>query len=174
MKVKGSWDWGVDYEAARKLIEKALAKAEGKGKCYSAIALIQLRNGTRVSEAVDAFMQFLATSAETVQVRVRKKKKEEYRMVVIPEAVRGNEEIREVCRELLNEDQFKVTERVRWWVREHFKFSTHALRYAFITEAYRRGWDHAVIAKITRHRNPSLLQHYVQQKLAEKILLDFE
>jgi len=54
---KGSWDYGVDYEAAYKELVKLLRSADSRGyaKCYAAISLIALRNGARIGEAIEAF-----------------------------------------------------------------------------------------------------------------------
>jgi len=49
-----------------------LLQVKGKGftKCYVAIALIALRNGSRIGEAIDAFKEFLRTSKVRIYVKV--------------------------------------------------------------------------------------------------------
>jgi hypothetical protein len=62
-KRPGSWDYGVDYEKAyRELARLVQTEKDGYIKCYAAIALIALRNGSRIGEAIEAFKEFLRTS----------------------------------------------------------------------------------------------------------------
>jgi hypothetical protein len=84
-KQPGSWDYNVDYEKAYRELTKLLyAESKGFTKCYVAIALIALRNGSRVGEAIEAFKEFLKTFKARIYVCVEKHKKEDYRLMVIP------------------------------------------------------------------------------------------
>jgi hypothetical protein len=84
-KQPGSWDYNVDYEKAYRELTKLLhAESKGFTKCYVAIALIALRNGSRIGEAIEAFKEFLKTSKARIYVCVEKHKKEDYRLMVIP------------------------------------------------------------------------------------------
>ncbi|MCX8166208.1 MAG: hypothetical protein N3D79_06460 [Acidilobaceae archaeon] len=164
------WDRGVDYEVMYKRLAKAVTKAEGVGRCYAAIALTQLRNGARISEAIDAFMAFILSGGEIVEVRVGKKRKEEYRVMKIPPVILESR-VREECRELTIVHGKLLRDRVRWWLRKHFNVNTHSLRYSFITYALMRGLDFAVVARMVHHANPSLLQRYVQRRVADDLIM---
>ncbi len=106
-----NWDMGIDYEFAFKRLLNALKrleKATGRarvGYCYAQILLIQLRNGSRVSEAVRAWLEFYKTGVRELRVRVSKKKREEYRLMVIPDEV----ERREPCYEFLERGIGRIT-----------------------------------------------------------------
>jgi len=74
------------------------------------IALIQLRNGARISEAIRAFKEWLRTGKSELYVRVSKKKRSEDRLMIIPAEV---EQYRLQCVELVDVDDRKLRERVR-------------------------------------------------------------
>jgi hypothetical protein len=87
-KQPGSWDYNVDYEKAYRELTKLLhVESKGFTKCYAAIALIALRNGSRIGEAIEAFKEFLRTSKVRIYVRVEKHKKDDYRLMVIPKEI---------------------------------------------------------------------------------------
>ena len=70
-KQPGSWDYNVDYEKAyRELVRLIQAEDKGFTKCYATIALIALKNGSRIGEAIEAFKEFLKTSKVRIYVRV--------------------------------------------------------------------------------------------------------
>ena len=94
MGTKEQWDKGVDFDTAKS--ELAAKILDARSRCgvvvgedaygkpfedklpytelgiYSA-ALIQLKDGTRASEAVDAMVQFIKTGNRKPKYRVRKK-----------------------------------------------------------------------------------------------------
>ncbi|MCX8166211.1 MAG: hypothetical protein N3D79_06480, partial [Acidilobaceae archaeon] len=171
-RTRGSWDMGIDYESAYRRLAKIITKADGGvGICYASIALTQLRNGSRVSEAIDAFLYYVTTGAEVTRVKVRKKKKEEFRLMRIPPIVLQNNKVRETCRELTLVPPRKLRDRVRWWVRVNLNSNTHSLRYSFITHALMSGLDFAVVARAVHHSNPVLVQRYIQQRIANHIIV---
>lgn len=82
------WDRGLVYEQVYEKLLKELRTAKNeRHKCYLSILLIQLRNGSRISEAVRAYKLFLQTKQKELRVQVSKKKKAEKRLMVIPEEV---------------------------------------------------------------------------------------
>jgi integrase len=179
------WDKGADYVATYQRIvyylnreyERAqkLHKPGGKrvpGYCYAAVLLIQLKNAARISEAVRAFREYLVTRKTEVEVQVSKKRKKEYRLMVIPE------ELLELdctmCLGLLERPENSVVDVAKHYARKKLKLNTHSLRYSRITYLLRRGVDSAVIAKITHHSNVNFIRTYTQQKLADEILRSIE
>ncbi|MCS7109171.1 MAG: hypothetical protein NZ911_07260, partial [Sulfolobales archaeon] len=70
------WDKGVDYTTLYNLIMKHKENSkELREKCYDSILLIQLRNGSRISEAVRAYVEFLKSRKHEVEITVSKKKR---------------------------------------------------------------------------------------------------
>jgi len=166
---KGTWDSGVDYAYMYARIARHMrAAARGTSQCYDAILLVQLRNGARVSEAVRAFFQFLRKKSLEVEVRVSKKKREELRLVIIPEELLSLD--LSLCHALLERGERRVVASVKNYCRRTYRVNTHSLRYAFITHLLRQGINPAIIAKITHHSNLDFVLHYTQRKEAERVL----
>lgn len=157
------WDKGVDYSTMYNLIVRHLKKTHlRKHKCYDSILLIQLRNGSRVSEAVRAYMEYLKTKKTEVEVLVSKKKKAEKRLMIIPEVA--------LCEELLLVDERKLVDRVKHYCINTYKINTHSLRYAFITYLLKQGVNPAIISKITKHSKLDFILTYTQEKISEEVL----
>ena len=163
-----SWDKGIDYESAYSKILKHMLKARYPGLCYDAILLIQLRNGSRVSEAVRSFREFLTIKAIEVSVRVSKRKDNAQRLMVIPRELL-NTNI-DMCKELLSLNDAKLVNRVKTYVKEAYGFNTHSLRYAFITHLLKSGVNPAVVSKITGHKNINYVLAYTQEKVGVEVL----
>jgi integrase len=162
------WDKGLDFENAYSKILRHMAKAKVPGKCYDAILLIQLRNGSRISEAVRAFKQFLATKSFELQVSVSKKRgKREERLMIIPRELQS---IISACFDLKDVDEKVLVNRVKFHCVHTYNFNTHSLRYAFITYLLRLGVSPSIVAKITKHSRLDFILTYTQEKAAEEIL----
>jgi len=162
----GGWDRGIPFRKAERIILKEMAKtreSDLKAYCYWSIALIQLKNGARISEAIEGFKKALASNSRKVEVRVRKSK-DEYRLIIIPKVI----ELKP-CRWLLEESDRAIRERVRVYLWRK-GLNSHSLRYAFITELSSRGLAPQLIASITRHKDLDMITHYVQKREAEDIL----
>jgi len=165
-----TWDKGIDFENTYSKILRHMARARNQAKCYDAILLIQLRNGSRISEAVRAFKQFLETKSMEIEVLVSKKKqKRETRLMVIPNEVLG---VVSPCFDLRNTEDKTLVNRVKNYCRETFGFNTHSLRYAFVTYLLRQGVNPSIVAKITKHSRLEYIERYTQEKIAEKTLRD--
>ncbi|MCI4407611.1 MAG: hypothetical protein JHC26_00840 [Thermofilum sp.] len=169
----GKWDKGIDYMFAYNKILKHMARAKPPALCYDAILLIQLRNGSRVSEAVRAFLEFLNTKSLELEVRVSKKRnKNIMRLMVIPqELIKLN--IVSQCFGLRNVEEKKLINRVKNYCIYTYEYGSHNHRYAFINEALRRGIDALTIAEITKQSKADIILRYVQKKRAEETLKDF-
>ena len=164
----GGWDKGLDYEAAyERLLRKINTVRSEATRCYLIIALIQLRNGARISEAIRAFKQWVRSGESELYVAVSKKKRREERLIVIPREV---EDHRLRCVDLLDLDDKRLRERVRLALYHHLKANTHSLRYAFITYLLKNGVNPALVSKMIRHSRLDTLMHYVQTKEADGIL----
>lgn len=157
-KVEGTWDRGVDYELAKAEFERKL-RTEHNDRRYSnwATLLIQLVNGSRVSEAVDAWNEFLKTGTRDLTVRVRKHKRLEHRRMIIPSSV----EQKGIPKTPGGIEVFAI----------RHGFNTHSLRYSFV--GYMGGVKKEppqVIAKITHHKKLDRIVGYTQQKVADDLL----
>jgi integrase len=164
------WDKGLDYEVTYSKILKHMVKAKYPHLCYDAILLVQLRNGSRISEAVRSFREFLTTHAIEVNVRVSKRKDNAQRLMVIPrELINTNINI-DICKELLIFDDEKLIDRVKHYAKRVYDFNTHSLRYAFVTHLLKSGVNPAVVSKITGHKNLGYILVYTQEKAGVEVL----
>jgi site-specific recombinase XerD len=162
------WDKGVDYESTySRILRKIDSVKSSTTKCYLAIALIQLRNGSRISEAIRAFKEWIRSNRTEIYVKVSKKKKEETRLMIIP-----NEIIhyRLYCVDLIDVNDIVLRERIRATLHYYFKINTHSLRYAFVTHLLKSNVNPAIVSKIIMHSKLDTLLHYVQIKHSEDVL----
>ncbi|RLD17124.1 MAG: integrase [Caldiserica bacterium] len=163
------WDKGIDFEKTRRLLLRKL-KEEGKKEGIRKIsrmahyitALIQLYNGCRASESVEAFNKWRVSGKREIEVRVRKKRKDDHRLVVIPSDVQ----------KYRNTIRYYEENTVRYknFIRQNFDFNTHSLRYAFITYLSKQGISPQLIAKITHHTRIDMILSYTQQVKADELL----
>ena len=160
----------MDYESTYSRILKHMLKAKYPGLCYDAILLTQLRNGSRVSEAVRGFREFLSTKAIEVSVRVSKRKDNAVRLMVIPRELLNTNINIDICKELLIFNDTTIINRVKDYAKRVYGFNTHSLRYAFITHLLKSGVNPAVISKITGHKNINYVLTYTQEKVGVEVL----
>jgi integrase len=164
------WDKGVDFELMyHRLLRKIDSVKSNNTKCYLIIALIQLRNGSRISEAIRAFKEWVRSNKAEIYVRVSKKKRHEDRLMIIPSETH---EYRLRCVDLLDVNDKILRERVRATLHYYFKINTHSLRYSFITYLLKAGVNPALVSKAVRHSRLDTLMSYVQTKEADRILRD--
>jgi hypothetical protein len=123
------WDKGIDYEYIKNKLEKTLKNPKNeKNYAYTATLYTQLLNGTRISEAVRAIQEFAKTGKRELNIKLSKKKKQETRLIIIPENID-----RQKCMLIGDEDEKKLTERIKTYAKYKYKINTSSLRYAFIT-----------------------------------------
>ena len=127
-----------------------------KRLAFLSVLLVQLRNGSRISEALDGVRLWADTGKVELEVRVRKtvlkknmvgdwEKKAKKRDIVIP-------------KELDRLDKAKIkgvidgvsSEKVSVFAIQVFKWNSHSLRYAFVSYLSKKGVAPQLIAKITR------------------------
>jgi len=167
--VRRGWDACVDYKEAYSQILGHLYKT---GHPWDVVLLIQLRNGSRIGEAIEAAKAFCETKATAVRVRIEKHKEGDTRLMVLPEELRGKEGkeyLAQACLRLAKVKNPKSA--VKVYCKATYGFNTHSLRYAYITYLLSKGVNPSFIAKITGHRNLSYILHYTELKTAEDILL---
>ncbi|MEM2678708.1 MAG: tyrosine-type recombinase/integrase [Thermofilaceae archaeon] len=165
------WDKGVEFEVTyERLLRLVRRERRPRNRAYAFILLIQLRNGSRVSEAVRAFREYVLTGKREIQVPLSKKKRPETRLMVIPEVDFDRSE----AVDLLDVDERLLAKRVKMYALNRLKVNTHSLRYAFITYLLRQGVNPAIVAKVTGHTKLDFILHYTQAKEAERVLRELE
>jgi len=170
--VRRGWDSCVDY---RKAYAEILSHLYRTGSPYDVVLLIQLRNGSRIGEAVAATKAFCESKDYTVRVTVEKHKGTDTRLMVLPEELRGKEGrdyLAQACLRLTKAK--KPRDAVREYCRRVYGYNTHSLRYAFITYMLSRGVSPSFIAKMTGHKNLSYILHYTEVKTAEDLLMNIK
>ena len=159
-----TWDEGIEFEKARKKLEKIYREASGKEKVYAATLLIQLVNGLRVREAWRALQHYLRTREREFYLEPGKHGAP--RPVKIPRIIRYYEQWKWV----LSVDPVKARKRLYYYARKWLRTNTHSLRYALVGYLARRGVSPQVIAKITGHKKLDRILQYTQLIAAEDIL----
>ena len=180
-KRPGSWDSGIDYKKAYKTIlkyintikEQKKLKTRSKKLAKAIILLIQLRNASRIGEAIEAFRKFKEERKREVRVRVEKRKDGAERLMILPEEVKI-EDLDECDDENLYPENLNdfckrtfVFERVDG---RHTRTTTHGLRYAAISELFSKGISAPAVAKAIGRKKHEDIGRYFEQDLAEKIL----
>ena len=166
--VRRGWDSGLDFEEAYRRILGHMLTTRSP---YDVVLLVQLRNGSRVGEAVEAVRQFCASGQDLVLVRIEKHKDSDLRLMVLPEELRsgeGRQLLSEACARLSALKNPKAA--VKVYCRRAYGFNTHSLRYAFVSYLLKRGVSPSIVAKITGHRSLDHILHYTEVKLAEEVL----
>jgi len=134
--VRRGWDACLDYSEAYSQILGHLYRT---GHPWDVILLIQLRNGSRIGEAIEAAKAFCETKATAVRVRIEKHKEGDTRLMVLPEELRGKEGkeyLAQACLRLAKVKNPKSA--VKVYCKATYGFNTHSLRYAYITYLLRR------------------------------------
>lgn len=194
-KMVTGFDRGVDYVTMRDKLKDAYKKLHDdynsglvRKVIYTLIAMIQLRNGSRISEAVEAFKGFMNNPDHLdtkVMVKIAKSKtrkikkdtgeafmtKTRYRKMAFPVEwviipIVGLEEIKE----FLNTDKGNLKKRVLDHLLKNYNCNTHSLRYACINYLlYTQNKQTTVVAKFVGHSNVNQLVRYTQNQEADKL-----
>lgn len=171
-----SWDRNVEYPKMYSHLVGLLARERNKKRKYYLIVLLtQLRNGSRVGEAIDFINKIAIEGFErSGYVRVEKKKKPALRKMVLPKEISEEDidDVRSIAIVFSKLSRKKRTRRVSDWARLNLGINTHSLRYSMITWLAKNGVSPSIIAKITGHSKLDYLIVYTQKKLAEEILED--
>ncbi|AEH06276.1 integrase [Methanothermococcus okinawensis] len=188
-----SWDKGLDFDSMYRLFERDIAKIREninnglaykkdiKSLAYLTIALLQLRNGCRIGEAIEGMILICKNNNlnwdKPIEVRIKvekTKKTVSYRDIVLPSTIK-KEDIELIRDVVLNLEKAKKPRmRVYTWLKNHYGINTHSLRYAFITKYAVMNTSPQLIAKITGHVNLNHIITYTQEKVAKQMLYDLE
>lgn len=203
-KIATGFDRGIDFEPMKATLKTTLEKhfcdlnaakkagITGKIKInkhkilYCVIAMIQLINGSRISEACNAIASFFKSGNydNLVVVKIAKseaikykdgekiKTKPRFRKMKYPkEWIPNNDDVKHVLVEIFPLVPFdRLKKRVLDYLLIYHKCNTHSLRYAFINHLiYDKGRPLNDVAKFVGHIDLSMLTKYTQQKNCEKI-----
>ena len=169
------WDKGLDFDEMKLLIQRKIEELEDATGTreerlftYWSVLAVQLMNGLRISEAIDALREFTRTGKRELAVRVRKKRnKEEVRPVRIPKVIK--DWYRDVYWDYVFDD--KIERRIVAWASKH-GINTHSIRYAWITKKLKEGHNPAIVARAVRHSRIDLVLRYTQKIEADKLIED--
>ena len=106
-----------------------------------------------------------------VSVLVEKRKDPYYRKVVLPDEI-NLEDLKFIAETVNSKDKKALVSCLSHFFKDNYGFSTHALRYAWISYMASINTAPTVIAKITGHKTLNLILHYTQKKLADKALFE--
>lgn len=153
---------------------------------YCCIAMIQLRNGSRISEACDT-MKYLCKEGnfnKRVVVKIAKSEsikykdgeqyttKPRYRKMIFPtDWIDNFETIKNIIEEIFSDIPYsRLKKRVLDYLLINHQCNTHSLRYACINYLiYEKERPLNDVAKFVGHVDLSMLTKYTQQKNCEKI-----
>jgi hypothetical protein len=126
--VRRGWDSGL--EVYRRILDHMLSSRSP----YDVVLLVQLRNGSRVGEAIEATVRFCETGQDQVLVRIEKHKDNDTRLMVLPEELRsgeGRQLLSEACAALSALKNPKAA--VKVYCRRAYGFNTQpSLRLRFV------------------------------------------
>jgi integrase len=100
-------------------------------------------------------------------VRVEKRRGNDWRLMVLPEELRGRQLLKATCSMLSALRNPRAA--VKVCCRRAYGFNAHSLRYAFITHLLSKGVSPSIIAKVTGHASLDYILRCTQVKTAEGV-----
>ena len=184
-----SFDKKLDYEIIKSQLDTKIAllfselqnnynehKIKALSNCI--IALIQLTNGSRISEALKATSFFVKNpSKKSTRVIISKRKDFAYRSIKLPVDI--SPKMLELIQVVFNnydieneEDLAKLSSKVRTYLYDNFdKINTHSLRYALINYlSIKKNVPLNLVSKVVGHKNLNQLITYTQNHHVENML----
>jgi len=202
--IERGFDRNVDYKKMKKrliaylktelkklkFVSKKMKRIVINRIIYTLIAIVQLRNGSRISEAADALRQFVTSKNynDRVIVKIAKSEsikykkdtgeqymtKKRYRRMMFPKTWFKFRLIRPILDDInyyilyIKEDRLK--KRVLDYLLKYHHCNTHSLRYACINYLlYTKKLEMGIVAKFVGHSNVNQLVTYTQIKNTDKI-----
>jgi len=167
-----SWDRNIDFMHYIRLFRTILQtryyrgrKLTNKQTCGTLVLYIQLRNGSRISEALECYNKFRESKKLEHRISVRKSKKHKDRLMIIDLPPHIVNKLHAICLNIqLNEAYLKQL------AQRTYHINTHSLRYAFIKYLDKMNVSPTMIAHITKHSNLNHILTYTRKSSAEDIL----
>ena len=184
-----SFDKKLDYEVIKEQIDKKIFQLledlkndynEHKIKSLSncTIALIQLTNGSRISEAIKTTAFFVKNqSKKSTYIKISKRKDDVLRVMKLP--IEINSDVLKLIEVVFNQydiskenDLAKISSKVRTYLYDNFdKINTHSLRYALINYlCIKKNVPLNLVSKMIGHKNLNQLITYTQNHHVEDML----
>ena len=184
-----SFDKKLDYEKIKQEIDNKLSQLfsdlkndynEHKVKALSncTIALIQLTNGSRISEAIKTTAFFVKNpSKNSTHIKISKRKDKVTRVMKLP--ININTKILSLISVVFKQydiedekDLAKLSSKVRTYLYDNFnKINTHSLRYALINYlSIKKQVPLNLVSKIVGHKNLNQLITYTQNHHVDDML----
>ena len=178
-----NFDRNIDYEIMNKQLtqdlkslfkEIKISSSISKVKAMSniIIAITQLRNGSRISESIEALELFMNDlTLKTAIITIAKRKDEARRELLLPKEVK-----KEMLEYLINykvidfNNKLKVQNKVRDYLNKYYDSNTHSLRYATINKLVDDGIQLNIVSKLVGHKNLNQIMSYTQNKKVKNVL----
>ena len=169
------WDAGIPYKELKRRIRTKLDQNKKYPIKYVKLLVyaVQLRNGARISEALDGLRYFAKGQRPDVLVRKKKKFtkkgnpiKPDYRAFIWPEFIK---------KPIFNTNTLPIIENMKVGnlkvsARGLIGVNTHSLRYARTTQLTKENkTDPIIVSKILHHSDPKFTMRYVQQSEADAL-----
>lgn len=177
------WDAGIEYEQAKRTLKQLIKnemlsievkkQAPKKTFVYLTILSIQLRNGLRVTEAIQAFHAFMKNDADKVEYRVLKKRSQEVIGVAYFPEFLPRQKVLRYCKVVLDKGMKPTRQATNRVARRYLSCNTHSLRYARISFLLEKGIHASIVAKTTHHSSLNFVLKYTQEKIAERVHKEF-
>lgn len=179
--LNGTFDKGVDYsqayekftEAINLLINQPYINGhELKRLAYLTISLVQLQNGSRISETINAVKQFITDYELKVAIITIAKRKDGFkRKILLPEII--NPELLKKIKPIIKNDSIEeLSKKIRMFLTRHYGWNTHSLRYALINYlAIEKKKPINLVSKLVGHKNMNQLLTYTQNKHVDELLV---
>lgn len=183
-KLSGTFDKGVNFSEANKIFTENISKLisknifnsyDQKRLSFNVVCLIQLKNGSRISETITAIKMFLKNpDCKIVTITIAKRKDGATRKIKLPDLItRGILEI--VGREIKDDTIPKLSNKVRAFLINHYGWNTHSLRYALINYlAIERREPINLVSKLVGHKNMNQIMAYTQNKHVDELLFSVD
>lgn len=160
-----------DIKAIRnQLMTGSITKNVLKQFFYTILGSIQLRNGSRISEAIESLKDILLLNSTNVETKVLKRSDNFKRSVILPNFI-TLDDLTYISDLILNNTNKSLVSNISNFYKKQYGFGTHALRHAFITYlGIEKNIPAQVISKITGHKNLNQIIGYTDSKKANNIL----
>lgn len=179
--INGTFDKGVNYSDAHKKFtdeinniysKDYINQHELKRLAYLVISLIQLQNGSRISETIEATRQFMADLEIKIAVITIAKRKDGFRRkILLPELITADI-LERIKPEIKNDSIEELSKKIRMFLTRHYGWNTHSLRYALINYlAIEKKTPINLVSKLVGHKNMNQLLTYTQNKHVDELLL---
>ena len=132
------------------------------------ILLVQLVNGSRISEAIEFTEKAILTGEKKLTIKAKKGSNE--RIMIMPQHI-SEAEISKI-RKWLKISGIPSRDSVRMYCVRRFGINTHSLRYALITYLAKRGVSPQLITHFTGHRKMDFILRYTEKITAEQVILE--